>query len=111
MVLCEQKASPILYDNFMDLCAERGFLPQVVNTSPTWAGVLTLVEAGEGVALVPSGVRHLRTRGLAYSQLEPDRLSLGLSVVWNRRNQGVALGEFLNLLRENKARIQRSGGN
>jgi hypothetical protein len=31
--------------------------------------------------------------------------------VWNRNHQGVALGEFLALLRENKARIQRSDGN
>lgn len=111
IVLCDQKASPILYDNFMTLCADEGITPQIVNTSQTWAGVLTLVEAGEGVALVPSGVRHLRTRGLAYSPLQPDKLSLGLSVVWNRRNHGVALEDFLALLRENKARIQRSGGN
>ncbi len=111
LVLCDQKATPLLFDQFVALCAEEGFTPQIVNTSPTWSGVLTLVEAGEGVALVPSGVRHLRTRGLAFSTLEPNSLSLGLSVVWKRGNQGVALGDFLSLLRENKAKIQRSGGN
>ncbi|QMV17878.1 LysR family transcriptional regulator [Granulicella sp. 5B5] len=111
VVLCDRKASPVIFDKFVALCAEEGFTPKIVNTSPTWSGVLTLVEAGEGVALVPSGVRHLRTRGLAFSTFEPNRLSLGLSVVWKRGNQGVALGEFLALLGENKAKIQRSGGN
>jgi DNA-binding transcriptional LysR family regulator len=110
VVLCDRRASPVLFDNFVALCAEQGFTPQIVNTSLTWSGVLTLVEAGEGVALVPSGVRHLRTRGLTFSTLEPNRLSLGLSVVWKRGNQGVALGDFLALLRENKARLQRNGG-
>ncbi len=111
VVVCDQKASPILFDNFIRLCAEEGFAPEIVNSSPTWSGVLTLVEAGEGVAIVPSGVRHLRTRGLSFSSLDPDRLSLGLSVVWNRNNQGVALEDFLALLRENKSRIQKSDGN
>jgi DNA-binding transcriptional LysR family regulator len=111
IVTCDQTSSPVLYDNFVRLCGEEGFAPQIVNSSPTWSGVLTLVEAGEGVAVVPSGVRHLRTRGLAFSTLNPDRLSLGLSVVWNRNNQGVALEDFLTLLRENKERIQRSNGN
>lgn len=110
IVLCDRRASPVLYDNFVKLCAEDGFMPQIVNTSPTWAGVLTLVEAGEGVALVPAGVRHLRTRGLAYRPLMPNRLSLGLSVVWKGNNHGVALADFLALLRENKERLQRSGG-
>lgn len=111
IVVCDQRHSPVLLENFIKLCGEEGFSPQIVNSSPTWAGVLTLVEAGEGVGIVPSGVRHLRTRGLAYSVLDPNRLSLGLAVVWNRNHQGVALGEFLALLRENKERIQRSGGN
>lgn len=111
IVMCDRKASPVVYDNFVSLCAEEGFLPEIVNTSPTWSGVLTLVEAGEGIALVPSGVKHLRTKGLSFSELLPNRLSLGISVVWNPSNQGVALGDFLSLLRENRGKIQRSGGN
>ena len=86
-------------------------MPQIVaNTSTTWSGVLTLVEAGEGVALVPAGVRHLRTRGLAFCRLRPETLFLGLSAVWNPRRVGPALEGFLRLLEENKERIQRSGG-
>ena len=111
IVMCDRKASPVVFDNFVTLCAEVGFSPQIVNTSPTWSGVLTLVEAGEGVAMVPSGVRHLRTKGLAYRALLPNRLSLGISVVWNPNNMGVALGDFLGLLRENRSKIQKSGGN
>jgi DNA-binding transcriptional LysR family regulator len=110
LVLCERKATPYLFDEFLAMCSLEGFLPQIVNTSSTWSGVLTLVEAGEGVALVPSGVRHLRTKGLSYCALEPDKLSLGLAVVWNPAREGVALRDFLALLGENRKRIQHSGG-
>jgi DNA-binding transcriptional LysR family regulator len=110
LVLCERKANSYLFDNILALCTAEGFSPQIVNTSTTWSGVLTLVEAGEGVALVPSGVRHLRTKGLAYSSLVPNTLSLGLAAAWNPRNQSVALEAFLELLRENRAKIQGSDG-
>jgi DNA-binding transcriptional LysR family regulator len=107
LVLCDRKMTPVLFDNILALCTKAGFTPHIVNTSETWSGVLTLVEAGEGVALVPAGVRHLQTRGLVFKTLIPNELSLGLSVAWNPRNQGPALQDFLALLRENRKRIQR----
>jgi DNA-binding transcriptional LysR family regulator len=109
LVICERHANPYLYDSILSMCSAEGFSPQIVNTSATWSGVLTLVEAGEGVALVPTGVKHLRTKGLTFSPLTPNTLSLGLSVAWNPRNTGVALNDFLALLRENRGRIQRLG--
>jgi DNA-binding transcriptional LysR family regulator len=110
LVLCDRRANPPLFDAVLDLCAAEGFTPRIVNTSPTWSGVLTLVEAGEGVALVPAGVRHLRAKGLAFSELTPNTLSLGLAVAWNPTNHSAALEDFLALLREQRARIQKSGG-
>jgi DNA-binding transcriptional LysR family regulator len=108
-VLCDRRMTPVLFDGIVAMCRKAGFSPHIVNTSETWSGVLTLVEAGEGVALVPAGVRHLQTKGLTFSTLLPDELTLGLSVAWNPRNQGPALLDFLALLRENKERIKRGG--
>ena len=110
LVLAERASNPLFFDAILALCAEERFTPNITNTSSTWSGVLTLVEAGEGVALVPNGVRQLRTRGLAFCRLKPETLSLGLSAVWNPRHMGPALEAFLQLLRENKERIQRTGG-
>jgi DNA-binding transcriptional LysR family regulator len=111
LVMCERRMTPVLFDGFVAMCAAAGFSPNIVNQSSTWAGVLTLVEADEGVALVPSGVQHLRTKGVVYRPLVPGGLSLGLAAVWNPLQEGVALREFLELLRENKGKIERSGGN
>ncbi len=110
LVLAERRSNPSLFDAVVTLFAGEGLTPDIANTSTTWSGVLTLVEAGEGVALVPAGVRHLRTRGLAFYRLKPQSLYLGLSAVWNPRRAGPALEGFLKLLHENRERIQRGGG-
>ena len=110
LVLAERLANPILFDSILTMCGAKGFSPTVVNTSSTWSGVLTLVEAGEGIALVPAGVRQLRIRGLAFCRLSPETLFVGLAAVWNPQHVGLALEAFLQLLRENKERIQRTGG-
>ena len=110
LVLIDRNSNSFLFDSVVSLCAAEGFSPHIANTSSSWPGVMTLVESGEGIALVPAGMRHLRAKGITFSPLLPETLSLGLSVSWNPKNQGVALRDFLNLLRENRKRIQSSGG-
>jgi len=111
LIVTDRKSTPLLFDGIVSLCSAEGFSPNIVNTSSTWSSILTLVEAGEGIGLVPSGVKHFRTRGFSYSPLLPATLSMGLSVVWNPANKGVALQDFLALLHENHKRIQRTNGN
>ncbi len=110
LVLVERRANSLLFDSVLSMFAAEQLTPDIVNASSTWSGILTLVEAGEGIALVPSGVKHLRIRGLKFSRLAPETLFLGLSAVWNPRHVSPALEGFLRLLRENKTRLQRSGG-
>lgn len=109
-VMCDRHVTPALFDSILSLCSSAGFSPQIVNTSATWAGVLTLVESGEGIALVPSGVRYLRTPGIVFSRLAPQSTHVGISVAWNPQNEGPIQAAFLRLVRENKDRIQRSNG-
>ncbi len=110
-VTCERENTPALYDSMLALCSSAGFSPQIVNSSSTWSSVLTLVESGEGVALVPSGVRHLRTPGVVFCELQPETTHIGIAVAWNPENAGPIQRDFLRLVRENKERIQKSSGN
>jgi DNA-binding transcriptional LysR family regulator len=109
LVLVSRPNSTVSFDGIVALCAAAGFSPKVANTSATWTGILTLVEAGEGIGIVPAGVKHLRNKGLSFSPLLPATLSMGLSVVWNPANKSVALQDFLTLLRENRKRISSTG--
>ena len=107
-VINDRANAPRLHDSILALCAGAGFSPNIVNASAMWSGVLTLVESGEGIALVPSGVRHLRTRDLVFCELLPSTSYVGLSLAWNPENAGPIQQGFLRLVRENKDRIRRS---
>jgi DNA-binding transcriptional LysR family regulator len=109
-VMCERAATPTLFDGILALCSKAGFSPRIVNSSSTWSGVLTLVESGEGIAMVPSGTRHLRTPGVTFAKLEPETTHIGISIAWNPENEGPIQRDFLKLVLANKDRIQRSGG-
>ncbi|WP_353065396.1 LysR family transcriptional regulator [Tunturibacter psychrotolerans] len=111
LVLCDRQMTPALYDGIVALCSAAGFSPNIVNTAATWSSVLTLVESGEGVALVPSGVRYLRPTGVIFSPLVPQNLHMGLAVAWNPQNEDPIQQNFLRLVRDNKDRIKRAHGN
>ncbi len=107
-VMCERTVTPVLFDAILTLCSAAGFTPEIVNASPSWPGVLTLVASGEGVALVPAGVQHFRMPGIAFQELRPRTTHVGLSLAWNPRNEGPVVRDFLKLVRANKERIRKS---
>jgi DNA-binding transcriptional LysR family regulator len=107
-VTCDRRITPSMFDSILALCTSAGFSPEITNSSETWTGILTLVEAGEGIALVPSGVRYLRTPGLVFAEILPETTYVGLSVSWNPRNEDPVLMNFLRLVRANKDRIRKS---
>jgi DNA-binding transcriptional LysR family regulator len=109
-VMCERSVTPTLFDGIVGLCSKAGYSPHIVNTSSTWSGVLTLVESGEGVAMVPSGARHLRTPGVIFATVQPETTSVGISIAWNPENEGPIQRDFLRLVMANKERIRDSGG-
>lgn len=111
-VLCERRVTPALFDGILGLCTGAGFSPEIVNTSATWAGVLTLVESGEGVALVPAGVRHLRTRGVLFRRLQPETVRVGMSLAWRPESQSILHQDFLRLVRTQRGKMSglRRGG-
>ena len=107
-VMCDRQASPTLFDSIVALCGSAGYSPEIVNTSMTWTGVLTLVESGEGIALVPAGVRHLRSPALVFAEIQPKTTHVGLSVAWDPRNENPVVMDFLRLVRANKDRIRKT---
>jgi len=110
-VFCERAITPTLFDGILALCSKAGFAPHIVNSSSTWSGVLTLVESGEGVAMVPSGVRHMRNPGIAFAELKPERTDVGISIAWNPENENPIRRDFLALVMANKDRIRKTAGN
>ena len=67
--------------------------------------ILSLVEAEEGVAIVPVSISNLRSNDVQFVQLVPD-LHLDLIVAWRLGERSVVLRTFLYFLNANTDAIR-----
>lgn len=98
-VLVARESSPSLFAKILALCSEAGFSPQIVSTGVAWASVTLLVEAGEGIAILPSNLQHGASRNLIFSPLANRDAAIGLVMAWSAQREGPVLKTFLNLVR------------
>ncbi|MES1950652.1 LysR family transcriptional regulator [Salinisphaera sp. S4-8] len=57
-ILFPRAVSPHYHDRIVALCVAAGFSPQIRHEARLWQTVVTMVEKGMGVALVPAPLRH-----------------------------------------------------
>jgi DNA-binding transcriptional LysR family regulator len=69
--------------------------------------VLSLVEAEEGVSIVPACVRNLRSDGVRFYRIQPDNVRVALIAAWKKEAPSVVLRAFLDLIDANASRIQK----
>jgi DNA-binding transcriptional LysR family regulator len=106
IVLHAREAAPELFDAITGICKRAGFSPRIAGSPALMQTVLSLVEAGEGVALLPACARILRASGVTLHQLQGGSL-VDVVVAW-RRNESCATREsFLALVRKNRPDIDR----
>ena len=111
-VLYSRVAAPDLFDATIGFCRKAKFSPQVVDMPTLWQSVLTLVEAGEGVALIPACVQQLRSNGVVFRTLRDPGCLLDVVLAWRRDELNAIRDCFLALLRNNrpetKLRVQHA---
>lgn len=98
-VLVARESSPSLFGKILALCSEAGFSPRIVATGIAWASVVLLVEAGEGVAILPSNLQYGASKKLAFCPFNNPEAKIGLVMAWSRQREGPVLHEFLKLVR------------
>jgi len=64
--------------------------------------VALLVEAGEGIAILPSNLQHGASKNLAFCPLTNRGAAIGLFVAWSPQREGPVLKAFLNLVRNHR---------
>jgi DNA-binding transcriptional LysR family regulator len=107
-ILYARKGAPDLFDAIVALCKKAKFSPHIADNPNVWQSVLTMVEAGEGVSLIPACVRHLHSSGLVFPALAGQGCQLDVIVAWRRGEPDATRDRFLNLLRKNRIEIERS---
>jgi DNA-binding transcriptional LysR family regulator len=106
-VLYARKGAPDLFDAIIALCRKSKFSPRIADSPNLWQSVLTMVEAGEGVALVPACVQHLQSTGVVFPTLIGRGCMLDVIVAWRHDEPDAIRDGFLNLLRKNRTDVQR----
>jgi DNA-binding transcriptional LysR family regulator len=107
-VVCEREISPTLFDRIISLCEQAGFAPNIVQTSNLFSSVLTLVEAGEGITLIPSSLRHVRFSDLAFCPITEPQAAIELVVAWSQQRENAVQTAFLEFVRARKEVIRGS---
>jgi DNA-binding transcriptional LysR family regulator len=104
-ILFHRKGAPAVFDTIVGACRSQGFSPRVENEPNSMQTILSLVEAEEGVAIVPSSTSNLRSNGVRFVRLVPD-LYLDLIAVWPIGEPSVVLRTFLDFLSANADAIR-----
>jgi DNA-binding transcriptional LysR family regulator len=105
-ILCEREISPVLFDRIISLCGRAGFAPNIVQTSNVFSSVLTLVEAGEGITLLPSSLRNVRYSDLAFCPIKEPEGYIELIMAWSQERESGVQTAFLEFVRARKEVIR-----
>ena len=84
-----------LYGRLMKLATQANFRPVITQHAQQINGLLTLVAAGLGLALVPASLRTVRMAGVNYVALEDPDAFLVLAVASRADDNSPALQQFL----------------
>jgi len=105
-ILFHRQGAPGVFDTIVGACRSQGFSPRVENEPNSMQTILSLVEAEEGVAIVPASTSNLRSNGVKFVRLVPDTLYLDLIVAWPLGEPSVVLRTFLDFLSANADAIR-----
>ena len=97
-VLNDPKYSPALFNVVMSLCAEADFAPEIAATASTSAGVVGLVAAGEGTAILPQYSR-IFSDDLSFLPVRSTLASIDIVLAWSPQRETPVVRSFLELAR------------
>ncbi len=96
-VVLHRDVGPFPYDWTIQLCANRGFSPRIAYTPRLTETLLTLVEAGEGISILPYvTTKDYVSPNLRFIKLEGSDAQVGMVTAWNKANTNPAIPLFNN---------------
>lgn len=106
-VLFHRAGAPPLFDTILGMCNQAGFSPRVKCEPNMMQTVLSIVEAEQGISIVPACVRNLRSHGIRFYRLQPDEVRVALVAAWKKETPSIALRAFLDLIDEHAPLIRK----
>jgi DNA-binding transcriptional LysR family regulator len=103
-VLCARETAPAVFDKILALCSEAGFSPHITALPVVRSSVLMLVQAGEGIAIVPEHHESIGS-GLSACPLKSKDAIVELVMAWSPARVSPITEAFMALARENKSKL------
>jgi DNA-binding transcriptional LysR family regulator len=97
-ILHPRSEGPFLYDEFLKLCHQAEFKPQIVKEVGSHQTRICLVAAGMGITFIPTGLQILVSQDVVCKPIENLSLQLEFAAVWRSFVDTPVLQEFLALL-------------
>ena len=113
-ILHPRAEGPFLYDEFLKLCRQAGFEPQIVREVDTHQTRIFWVAAGMGITFIPQGLQTSITPDLVCKPMKNLPIKLNFSAAWRSIVSVPVLEEFLKLLfkkgEENRLKAKTKAG-
>ncbi len=93
-VVASRDISPAVFDKVIELCSEAGFSPKIVSISSVWSSVALMVQAGEGISLLPVNQQQFRTSDLAFCPLKSKNAFVEFVIAWSPRRDIMLIRSF-----------------
>lgn len=97
-VLFPRSVAPHYYDQITAMCVNAGFSPHISYEIRNWLTIIELVEAGLGVALVPSSMKSLNKANVNFVNIKKNHIRSETFCIWKENSSSVPLQHFLNEL-------------
>ncbi|MFC5863505.1 LysR substrate-binding domain-containing protein [Acidicapsa dinghuensis] len=107
MLVYYREAAPEIYDAITLLCQKAKFSPRIVDTPRSWQSLLTMVEAEEGIALIPHCVQYLRSNDIVFRRLRESACHVDALIVWRSKGLTRVQQSFLDLIRSRRTEFQK----
>jgi len=101
-----RRGAPGLFDEVIATCRRAGFSPRIINEPNFMATVMTLVESGLGVSLIPYCVRTLNRAHVVIRPISPISARIPLCVAWRKSEKSPIIAAFLDNLRAATVQIR-----
>jgi len=97
-VTLDERESPRFHSKMIQVCAARGFIPDLVATPPAVDSVLIDVRAGFGIAIVPTSIGTYYKHDLKFIELDGEDTKFFEAIAWRKDNKNPTVPLFLSSL-------------
>lgn len=96
-VILPRASSPAIHDKVIELCSGAGFSPRIAIYSTRWSTALMLVQAGEGIAVMPARQQQSRPRDLVFCPLKNNDAFVEFVMAWPAKRADPIIRNFRSL--------------